>query len=109
MDPGGKLPDTGVIIICGAQLPTWSLPHKHLQQRVALGVARRVVAPKGPSCSLSCLPVLLLCACCWSLDGGEDCHPYELEGAVPGLGPLPGGKLLMGMVCPNTLFQREWV
>lgn len=87
MGPGGTLPDTGVIvIICGAQLPTWSLPHKHLQQRVALGVARRVVAPTGPGCSLSRLPVLLLCACCWGLDSGENCHPVSSRELFPGWG-----------------------
>lgn len=48
MDPGGKLPDTGVVVIfCGAQLPPWFLPHKHLQQQVALGW--QVGAPQAPA------------------------------------------------------------
>lgn len=66
MDPGGKLPDTGVVvIICGAQLPPWFLPHKHLQQRVALGwqvgASMEGGGPTGPGCSLS------HCLCCFSV------------------------------------------
>lgn len=40
--------------------------------------------PLPPTCAT-------LRACCWSPDGsGGDRHTGELEGAVPGLGPLPG-------------------
>lgn len=42
----------------------------------------------GVACTGPALPPAFLCRC-W--------------------GPGLGGKLLMGMVCPDTLFQRAWV
>lgn len=46
-----------------------------------VGTAWKVVAPTGPGCSLSRLPVLLLCLLLEPL-GGHECPSCELEGAV---------------------------
>lgn len=112
---GWMLPHTGVFVTW-----LWSLaPYLVLATQapsessswVAVGPAWKV-APTGPGYSLACLPVQLLCACCSSPDGsGRNATLVNWRELLPGGASAWGlcGKLLMEMVCPNTLFQREWV
>lgn len=91
---------TEVIVTClWSPAPHLALPRKHLLQSISGGCSGRCKKGWLPQvgCSLSHLPVLLLCACCWSpkgcvcVGGGGIITLMSSKGIVPRMGPLLGG------------------
>ena len=89
MDPGGRDTNTGVITCWWSLAPYLDLGHTGTFDREEPwgwqgGACRRLRPPQVPA------PPLLLASAA-SRRVGRDGRPSELEGAVPVLGPLPGG------------------
>lgn len=98
MDSGGKLPGTGVIVVC-----LWSpAPYLILATQAPStestswcgkwGQHGRWWPPQAPAApSLACL--CCFCACCWSPGGPGDATLVSLRELLQGR-PLPGGSCL---------------
>lgn len=89
MDPGGRVINSGVITCWWSLAPYLDLGHTGTFDREEPwgwqgGACRRLRPPQAPA-----PPLPLACAAAWRVGG--DGRPSELEGAVPVLGPLPGG------------------